>query len=797
MPAEMANASASQGLSWSWELDFGALLAAMGEAGFPASDPDLGGPDLGGPDLGGPDLGGSDPGRAVSGNPGLGYLPPGCPGPDGSGQEDSGPEEDSNRLPTAILVGRVAERLAPGPDLAAWLALARPTDLDDAGLAASAGSWRRIAAWAQARELAAVAQIASRAAAHDKDAEVGSDGCPRQITRSAAAEVALELTMSHYGASWWTDLAVTLQWRLAATGQALAVGAIDLSRARLIAEATAALSDEVARAVQDRVLPVAGGQTTGMLRAALRRAVIAADPAGAEERRKEAERRAKVVLYPDEDNTASLAGQRLPAIHAAAAMARIKAMARAMKTSGAGGPLDLLCAQVYLGLLLGTLPLIPPGNGAPPGEPPPDEPPPDNPPPDNPPPDEPPPGEPPPGNPPPGNPPPGEPSPDGKPGEESPRPPGSRGADRGITSGLPGGNGGDPGSGNQPRSGANQPRNGANQPRNGQSPDAPGDDVPPPGDQDAPHGDDDACPDDVPAGSDSDSRGQDDDDGRPAPAWPALPDLSPAVPAAASRPGGPLPGLLDVSLPWRVLAGLSPMPGHLGWIGPLTATQARDLAGCAARDPAAEWRIIVTTSRGTALAVTRIPRPRSRGPDRPPGPTADPRMMSGGIGLVGRVTLTIPEELAAHPPPLLTARTGPGPGPPGRILHLALRAAERAAARARGAAAADAAAGGCAHTAAGSGYRPPPRLHDYITARDLTCRNPICRQPAWRADLDHTIPYDDGGLTCACNLGGFCRTDHLLKHHAGWKVEQTAPGTFTWTTPSGRSHTATPDTHPL
>ena len=107
-----------------------------------------------------------------------------------------------------------------------------------------------------------------------------------------------------------------------------------------------------------------------MLRAALRRAVIAADPAGAEERRKDAERRAQVVLYPDQDCTATLAGQRLPAVHATAAMARIKAMARALKASGAGGSIDLLSAQVYIGLLLGTLPIIPPPDGTPPGQPP-------------------------------------------------------------------------------------------------------------------------------------------------------------------------------------------------------------------------------------------------------------------------------------------------------------------------------------------------------------------------------------------------------------------------------------------
>ena len=111
--------------------------------------------------------------------------------------------------------------------------------------------------------------------------------------------------------------------------------------------------------------------------------------------------------------------------------------------------------------------------------------------------------------------------------------------------------------------------------------------------------------------------------------------------------------------------------------------------------------------------------------------------------------------------------------------------------------AADTTAGRCAHTTATPGYRPPPRLKEYITARDLTCRFPRCRQPAWRGDLDHTIPYDNGGLTCRCNLGGLCRNHHILKHHPDWQLAQTTPGHFTWTTPSGRTHTTTPDTHPL
>src|SRR6266487_2656699 len=791
MPAKGGDSGAPQGLSWSWELDFDSLVRGLSEAGLGDVD------DPHSPDC--PDDPHISDRLDDPRSPDSSDIPDSSDNPDDLDALD-GP--DGERLGAGVLAGRVAERLAPGPDLVGLLAAAPARALGDADLAAVAGSWRRVAAWAQAQELAAVAQIASRTAARDEDIGTDADGRPARIPVSAAAEVALELTMSQYGAAWWADLAVQLSWRLAATGAALAAGVIDLTRARLIAEATGRLSDEAARVVEDKVLPVAGGQTTGMLRAALRRAVIAADPQGAERRREEAERQAKVSLYPDEETTATLAGQRLPGVHAAAAMARIKAMARAWKASGASGPMDLLCAKIYLGLLLGTLPLIPPAEGARPDIP----------------------------------------SGDG---------PGDAGQDAsgdGPDGRIPPGDG-VPGAGvpDDDEAGAG----------------VPDDDVPPPGDADAPR-DDYPCPDKSQNWSGSNNPDMDDgDDGLlasgPVPAWPDLPAV---IPAALARPadGRPAPGLLDLSVRWQVLAGASEGPGHLGRIGPVTAAQARQLAGCAARDPGAEWRIILTGAAGQAIAVTRIPRRAGRPP--PAGRPGTPGR-GHGRGLVGRVTVIIPEDLLAHPPPPepppapapapepgtgavpgrgTGARAGPGPGTgagagtgpgpgrgagagtgpgpgsgagagpgagagsgagaggwPGPLVHIvrqARRAAARAAARARAAAAADAAAGGCAHTLASPGYRPSPRLRDHITARDLTCRHPRCRQPAWRADLDHTIPFDDGGLTCSCNLGAFCRTHHLLKHHPGWKVRQTAPGTFTWTTPSGRTFTTTPDTHP-
>jgi hypothetical protein len=103
----------------------------------------------------------------------------------------------------------------------------------------------------------------------------------------------------------------------------------------------------------------------------------------------------------------------------------------------------------------------------------------------------------------------------------------------------------------------------------------------------------------------------------------------------------------------------------------------------------------------------------------------------------------------------------------------------------------------CAHTDEVHGYRVPGRMRAFLQARDVTCRFPVCRQPAWHSDADHTIPYDQGGRTCRCNLGHTCRTHHQLKQLPGWTLEQPSPGVFRWCTPSGISYMVTPDRHPV
>jgi hypothetical protein len=232
-------------------------------------------------------------------------------------------------------------------------------------------------------------------------------------------------------------------------------------------------------------------------------------------------------------------------------------------------------------------------------------------------------------------------------------------------------------------------------------------------------------------------------------------------------------GLLDMLVPWSTLAGDSGEPGQLSRIGPITAEQARYLADVAACDATVQWRVIVTDPSGRAVAVSRVLHD-----------VRDRASAGGQAGsLVKRVTVTIsPERMSCH--------TGKALPP---ILRRALRTAVKAAAKARLQAVADAEAGGCAHTQASPSYQPPPRLREFVTARDVTCRFPTCRQPVWRCDLDHSVPFDKGGRTCSCNLGGLCRFHHQIKQLLGWELLQPTPGTFAWVTPSGRTYYIEPD----
>jgi hypothetical protein len=813
------------GLRWSFELDLVSVLEAMGrplrdwegvdqEADLAAEVASLGLTDVPPEPSGTPT---EPPGSLTEPDPGAGLSQADLRGADLRG---AGPGAAAGSSPSSAgtqrprrgrgrdLGGAVAEALPAGPGLAAWLAGQDPDTAAGGDLAGMAGAFGRLASWAQAAELDLIARLAAASAAADPNAGLAPDGRPAFVTGDAAAQVALELTMSRVGAEAWAGLAVTLRWRLPATAAALAEGRIDTYRAKIIAEAVAPLPDPAAKLVEDRVVGRAGDLTYAQLHAAVRRAVIAADPEGAEHRRQAAERRAKVGLYPGQDHTASLGGYSLPAPEATAGYARICAMAAALQAAGAGGGIDFLRAQVFLGIILGTLPPIPPAPGAPPDA------------------------DPPPGDHddgwapgPPGEPPrdPGEPPHDtGHPPHDNGHPPRDRGGPPHDTSGPPHDTSGPPHDTSGPPHAPGGP------------PADPWPEVPPLSDADLPE--DDGYRDTGPPPGPADwypFRGDPLDDHHADPGiqwpWPPIPPYVPAPPPTRRappgagppgsqpappgtappgtskpdrRPGRPPPaGLLDLTLPWAAFTGTTDTPAALGRIGPITAPEARRLAGLALRDPATQWRIILTDPADHAIGVARIPRARSdpgtHDPARAPTRTTPARTttasaaagttgVAGMTGVIGRVTIVIPAG-ALDTAPVPNTRLPEG------IYTRLVTAARRARDHAHEQAKADRDAPcGCAHTTASPAYQPPPRIREHVTARDRTCRHPGCGQPAWHADLDHTTPHDQGGQTCPCNLGALCRRHHQLKQHPGWTLTQPHPGTFHWTTPNARTYA----THP-
>ena len=91
-------------------------------------------------------------------------------------------------------------------------------------------------------------------------------------------ELAPALTMTVRAAEAHLLLAAELVAKLPVTMAALEAGLIDMARARIIAEAARVLTTEQAAAVEQLIFPRARQQTSGQLRAALARAILAADP---------------------------------------------------------------------------------------------------------------------------------------------------------------------------------------------------------------------------------------------------------------------------------------------------------------------------------------------------------------------------------------------------------------------------------------------------------------------------------------------------------------------------------------
>jgi Domain of unknown function (DUF222) len=211
----------------------------------------------------------------------------------------------------------------------------------------------------------------------------------------------------------------------------------------------------------------------------------------------------------------------------------------------------------------------------------------------------------------------------------------------------------------------------------------------------------------------------------------------------AGLPSGPagLTGTVNFTVPLTTWLGLTGGPGEAAGYGHLDAAASRDLTTAITTSPGSRWCLTITSPDGHAIghACARKGHPPPGGP-APPGGLRN----GGNLRWLAGVKISWLET------------------------------------------------GACGHARETLAYQPSPALRHLLKTRDQTCSFPGCRRPARRCDDDHTIPHDQGGRTCECNLAALCRRHHSAKQAPGWHLRQPQPGTLVWTLPNGRTYATKP-----
>ena len=236
------------------------------------------------------------------------------------------------------------EAVEPGPDLARLLGGLRPEDLSGYDLVSYLGATERQTAWTQACQLMAIRELARRRPSPVDPGGPSSRLPDDKVSEFAADEVAAELRISRTGAEARLALSLDLD-RLPRTRSLFKAGRIDLTKTRAVSEAIAGLDDETAAVVEARVADRAPEQTAAALRAALRRAVLAVDPRGAQERHDYEMAQRRVVLTPMGNGMAEIWAL-LPADKAMALYTAVTSLADQAKAPGDSRGIDARRADV-------------------------------------------------------------------------------------------------------------------------------------------------------------------------------------------------------------------------------------------------------------------------------------------------------------------------------------------------------------------------------------------------------------------------------------------------------------------
>ena len=220
----------------------------------------------------------------------------------GSSWQDAHPE-------AAALYG-----VLPGPSLAAALAGLDVANADPETLIEATAAWERMASWAVAEQARAIGELYRRRSAQRCGEYVGDEVAACLATTRAAGEAKVGRALC--------------LGSLPAVADALLRGEIDARKADLFADELVALGERDARAVADELLPDAPLLTVPQLRARIRRAELALNPAAAAIRHQRARSERRIELHPARDGMGWLNAY-LPADDAAAVYITLTALADA------------------------------------------------------------------------------------------------------------------------------------------------------------------------------------------------------------------------------------------------------------------------------------------------------------------------------------------------------------------------------------------------------------------------------------------------------------------------------------
>ncbi|WP_285709944.1 DUF222 domain-containing protein, partial [Microtetraspora sp. NBRC 16547] len=241
------------------------------------------------------------------------------------------------------------ELMAPGVELAAVLDGIDIARLDGFDAVIVMQAYARLEAHMQARKATVMAEVGLY--------EISVSGMEKMAEpdKNSPDEVRSALGLTRRAAEREYGFAYDLKVRLPRVRDALSAGLIDKARAVVFCDWLEDVPVELARAVADHLLPKAGKWTTSELREKIKKLLIAADPAWARRKYERAVHQRRVIGVRHADGSASITGEQLPVDQAAAAIARVDAIAVRAKKSGLHAPIDHVRADVFLGLLEGSM----------------------------------------------------------------------------------------------------------------------------------------------------------------------------------------------------------------------------------------------------------------------------------------------------------------------------------------------------------------------------------------------------------------------------------------------------------